>query len=81
MPADRLAGAPPGRLGDRDGVRVTVRDNGTGFDPGRLDEAAREGRLGVAQSMRGRISDLGGDTTVHSRPGDGTEIEFWLPRR
>ncbi|GAA2510357.1 hypothetical protein Ahu01nite_072460 [Winogradskya humida] len=63
------------------GVRVSVRDNGAGFAPDRLTEAAENGRLGVAQSMRGRITDLGGDTTIHSRPGEGTEVEFWVPRR
>ncbi|MEU4422843.1 ATP-binding protein [Actinoplanes sp. NPDC024001] len=64
-----------------DGVRVTVRDDGAGFTPERLAEAERAGRLGVAQSMRGRISDLGGTTIVHSRPGEGTEVEFWVPAR
>ncbi|GAA4707848.1 sensor histidine kinase [Phytohabitans rumicis] len=64
-----------------DGVRVTVRDDGLGIPEGRLAEAAEAGRLGVAQSMRGRIADLGGATTVTSRPGEGTEVEFWLPRR
>ncbi|MEV6928741.1 ATP-binding protein [Dactylosporangium sp. NPDC051485] len=63
-----------------DGVRITVRDNGAGFDPARLGEAAGEGRLGVAQSIRGRIEDLGGTTDVFSRPGQGTEIELWVPR-
>ncbi len=64
-----------------DGVRVTVRDDGVGFGPDRLAEAAAGGRLGVAQSMRGRIGDLGGTTIIHSRPGEGTEVEFWVPRR
>ncbi|MFC4072625.1 ATP-binding protein [Actinoplanes subglobosus] len=64
-----------------DGVRVTVRDDGTGIAPGRLEEAARTGRLGVVQSMRGRITDLGGTTGIHSSPGQGTEVEFWVPRR
>ncbi|GIJ55512.1 sensor histidine kinase [Virgisporangium aurantiacum] len=64
-----------------DGVRVTVRDNGVGFESRRLDEAARAGRLGVEQSIRGRIRDLGGTTTIRSRPGKGTEIELWIPRR
>jgi signal transduction histidine kinase len=64
-----------------DGVRVTVRDNGVGFESRRLDEAARAGRLGVVQSIRGRIRDLGGTTTIKSRPGKGTEVELWVPRR
>jgi signal transduction histidine kinase len=65
---------------EHDGVRVSVRDNGVGFPPGRPDYAARAGRLGIAQSMRGRIADCGGTTTIDSRPGKGTEVEFWIPR-
>jgi signal transduction histidine kinase len=65
---------------ERDGVRVTVRDDGTGFPPERPAEAAEAGRLGIAQSMRGRIADCGGTTTIDSRPGQGTEVEFWIPR-
>jgi signal transduction histidine kinase len=63
-----------------DGVRVSVRDNGAGFPPERPAEAAKAGRLGIAQSMRGRIADCGGTTTIDSRPGKGTEVEFWIPR-
>jgi signal transduction histidine kinase len=65
---------------ERDGVRVTVRDDGIGFRPERPAEAAEAGRLGIAQSMRGRIADCGGTTTIDSRPGRGTEVEFWVPR-
>ncbi|WP_433049717.1 MacS family sensor histidine kinase [Dactylosporangium sp. CS-033363] len=64
-----------------DAVRVTVRDDGVGFAPERLAEAADAGRLGVAQSMRGRVADLGGTTEISSRPGRGTEVEFHVPRR
>jgi len=45
-------------------VTVTVRDEGSGFPPGRLDEAAAAGRLGVAQSIKGRIRDLGGSVVI-----------------
>jgi signal transduction histidine kinase len=62
-----------------DGIRVTVRDDGAGFAADRLQEAARSGRLGVEQSIRGRIRDLGGTATVKSRPGIGTEVELWIP--
>ncbi|MBO0869815.1 MAG: sensor histidine kinase, partial [Micromonosporaceae bacterium] len=58
----------------------SVRDDGVGFGEHRLAEAAAAGRLGVAQSMRGRIADCGGTTTIDSRPGEGTEVEFWVPR-
>jgi signal transduction histidine kinase len=61
-------------------VTVTVRDDGPGIPDGRLDQAADEGRLGLAQSIRGRVRDFGGTVTVTSAPGEGTEIEMRLPR-
>ncbi|WP_433209047.1 MacS family sensor histidine kinase [Dactylosporangium sp. CS-047395] len=64
-----------------DAVRVTVRDDGVGFAPERLAEAEDAGRLGVAQSIRGRVADLGGTTEISSQPGRGTEVEFHVPRR
>ncbi|MFJ6198329.1 MacS family sensor histidine kinase [Micromonospora sp. NPDC092111] len=62
-------------------VTVSVRDAGPGIPEGRLVEAARQGRLGVAQSILGRIADLGGEVRIVSTPGEGTEIELVLPRR
>ncbi|GGK01048.1 histidine kinase [Pilimelia anulata] len=61
-------------------VTVTVRDDGPGIVPGRLDEAAADGRLGVAQSILGRLADLGGTATIHSEPDEGTEVELRVPR-
>lgn len=61
-------------------VTVTVRDDGPGIPPGRLDRARADGRLGVAQSVLGRIRDLGGSTELYSEPGEGTEIEMVVPR-
>lgn len=61
-------------------VTVTVRDNGPGIAPGRLAEATAEGRLGVAQSIQGRIEELDGKAVVESTPGAGTEVEMWVPR-
>jgi signal transduction histidine kinase len=60
-------------------VTVTVRDDGPGIPEGRLAQAASEGRLGVAQSIRGRLRDLGGTATISSAPGQGTEVELRLP--
>ncbi|MPZ26669.1 MAG: sensor histidine kinase [Micromonosporaceae bacterium] len=60
-------------------VTVTVRDDGPGIPDGRLAEAAAAGRLGVAQSIQGRMRDLGGAATVVSAPGQGTEVELRLP--
>jgi signal transduction histidine kinase len=61
-------------------VAVTVRDDGIGFDPERLTEARRNGRLGVAQSIIGRMSDIGGTAAVDSAPGRGTEVELRVRR-
>jgi signal transduction histidine kinase len=61
-------------------VVVSVRDDGPGLEPGRLESAAAEGRLGVAQSISGRLRDLGGAATVLSVPGQGTEVELRVPR-
>ncbi|WP_117212190.1 DUF5931 domain-containing protein [Allorhizocola rhizosphaerae] len=61
-------------------VTVTIRDDGPGMPDGRLEEAARAGRLGVQQSMRGRMRDSGGQATITSRPGEGTEVELKVPR-
>ncbi|WP_091665682.1 MacS family sensor histidine kinase [Micromonospora auratinigra] len=61
-------------------VTVSVRDEGPGIAEGRLAEAAAQGRLGVAQSIRGRVADLGGEVRIVSTPGAGTEIELSVPR-
>jgi signal transduction histidine kinase len=65
---------------DVDEVVVTVRDDGPGIPVGRLEQAVREGRLGVAQSIRGRVQDLGGTVCVESTAGQGTEVELRVPR-
>ncbi|WP_422724064.1 MacS family sensor histidine kinase [Kitasatospora purpeofusca] len=61
-------------------VTVSVRDDGPGFAPGRLGEAERAGRLGVSQSIRGRLLDLGGTAELYSTPGEGVEVELRVPR-
>lgn len=61
-------------------VVVTVRDDGPGIPEGRLAQAEREGRLGVALSIRGRMRDLGGSADLLSVPGQGTEVELRVPR-
>jgi signal transduction histidine kinase len=65
------------RLDDQ--LHVTIRDDGAGLAPGRLEAAEREGRLGVAGSIRGRIVALGGAATITSSPGQGTTVELALP--
>jgi signal transduction histidine kinase len=64
---------------DGAGVRVSIRDDGCGFGPGRLSVAAAAGRLGVSQSINGRLRDVGGSASVSSRPGEGTEVDLRVP--
>lgn len=62
-----------------DEVIVSVRDTGVGMDPGRVDAARAEGRMGITRSIVGRIEDLGGRAQLHSAPGAGTEWELTIP--
>lgn len=60
-------------------VAVSVRDEGPGIAPGRLDDARAEGRLGVSGSVCGRVEDLGGTATLDT--GDhGTTWRLVVPR-
>lgn len=61
-------------------MTVSIRDDGPGFAPGRLAEARAAGRLGVVQSIEGRLRDLGGTASFHSAPGEGVEVELTVPR-
>ncbi|GAA3812860.1 MacS family sensor histidine kinase [Nocardioides panacisoli] len=64
-------------LGDR--VELSVRDEGPGIPDRRLAEAEADGRLGVRESIRGRVRDLGGTATLVTGPS-GTEWEIVVPR-
>ena len=64
-------------LGGR--VVVSVRDDGVGIAPGRVREAAGQGRLGISQSIVGRIESLGGTAHLETTPGDGAEWELTVP--
>lgn len=64
-------------LGDR--VEVSVRDEGPGIAEGRLAAAEAEGRMGVSESIRGRVRDLGGTATLDTA-SYGTEWVLVVPR-
>jgi len=55
-------------------VQVFVRDRGPGF---RLDGVPPD-RRGVRESIVGRMARHGGSATVHTAPGQGTEVELVL---
>lgn len=58
-----------------DHVRVTVADDGVGFDPA----AARQG-MGLP-GMRSRAREADGDLAVDSTPGEGTIVTATVPGR
>ncbi len=55
-------------------VEVFVRDRGRGFEPG----AVPPDRRGISDSIVGRMRRHGGTATVHTAPGEGTEVELTL---
>src|SRR5512138_3681003 len=64
---------------DEKNVRISVFDNGIGFDQDQVQQQ-RTSRpsLGLA-GMEERAALLGGTVTVQSRPGYGTEVEAKIP--
>jgi signal transduction histidine kinase len=54
-------------------VRLTVTDDGTGFDPAKPD-----GGYGL-KGMADRVSQVGGTVEVTSAPGAGTEVRAEVP--
>lgn len=64
---------------DEGEIRVTITDNGRGFElKGRLDDLPRSGKLGLA-GMRERARLLGGTLEVKSIPGKGTTLIVEMP--
>ncbi len=60
-------------------IRITVKDNGKGFDlPKSVGDLTRSGKLGLA-GMQERVQLLGGNITLESKPGKGTSIIVEAP--
>jgi signal transduction histidine kinase/phage shock protein PspC (stress-responsive transcriptional regulator) len=59
-----------------DEVAIFVRDRGKGFD---LD-AVPEDRMGVRQSIIGRMERNDGKVTIRTAPGEGTEVRLEMRR-
>ncbi len=66
---------PGGPNEEPDGLRVTIRDTGLGFDPAGVGPA----RLGLRRSIIERIADWGGQASVESEPGQGTVVSLRWP--
>jgi signal transduction histidine kinase len=59
-----------------DEVAIFVRDRGKGFD---LDTVP-EDRMGIRQSIIGRMERNGGKATIRTAPGEGTEVRLEMTR-
>lgn len=60
---------------DKNGWRAKLSDNGVGFDPETVDGGSHYG----LKSMKERILKLGGNFSLKTAPGEGTEIEIIVP--
>jgi signal transduction histidine kinase len=59
-------------------VELHVLDNGSGFNPAQED--GPEPRIGLGLiGMRQRAQDVGGNVSIHSAPGSGTQVVALLP--
>jgi signal transduction histidine kinase len=57
-------------------VRALVTDAGVGFNLDDVDEA----KLGFAESIVGRLREVGGNARLFSAPGSGTTVALEVPR-
>jgi len=57
-------------------VEVFVKDRGPGFDPDRV----APDRMGVRESIRGRMERHGGRAEIRTAPGEGTEVRLTARR-
>jgi len=62
--------------GDEREVRLTVRDDGAGFDP---SASARDGSYGL-RGLQSLVEDGGGRVEVESSPGAGTTVRMAVER-
>ena len=62
-----------------DEVILWVRDNGVGMSAEQVEAAARKGRMGIRDSIVGRMAGLGGTAILKSSPGAGAEWELRFP--
>jgi signal transduction histidine kinase len=63
-----------------DQVALDIHDDGKGFDVDRLPLAADQTQGGFGlQTMRARVSQIGGQMIVESDPGQGTTLAIQIP--
>jgi signal transduction histidine kinase len=62
-------------INDQDGLRVSIEDNGIGFDKSTIDS---KNGLGM-KNIKARIDFLKGTLDIDSMPGKGTLVAFYIP--
>ncbi|MBS0333630.1 MAG: hypothetical protein JSS35_12755 [Proteobacteria bacterium] len=81
--ANSLRHAAPSRIelaaeaSGRDAIRITMQDDGSGFDPGAATGSPGEGR-GLA-NMRRRATQMGGELAIESGLGQGARLVLTIP--
>jgi two-component system, NarL family, sensor kinase len=61
-----------------DAIKLSVVDDGIGFDPAILDRCVARGHIGLA-SLAARIDAMGGSMKITSAPGGGTRASVTTP--
>ncbi len=61
------------------GLRLTVEDNGRGFDPGQLESAPPDQRGFGLRQIAERAKMMGGRVEILSRPGQGARLTVDVP--
>jgi PAS domain S-box-containing protein len=62
-------------VGSKSGIRLTISDDGAGFD---LEKVRVNGSLGLV-SMRERVRVVNGQLSLDSKSGQGTRVEVQVP--
>ncbi|MFH1003157.1 MAG: sensor histidine kinase [Chloroflexota bacterium] len=65
--------------GDGDNIRITVTDDGVGFDTGELQSHPERGNAFGLFSIRERMSFVGGHIEISSEPGHGSQVVAVAP--
>jgi len=61
---------------DPTGARIVVKDRGVGFDIAQIPSDRR----GITESIVGRLERAGGTALLRASPGQGTEVDMWIPK-
>lgn len=70
-PVDSFSPPPVGA--DNATIFVSIKDDGSGFDPEEVTES-----IGLSRSIKGRMKDAGGLADIQSAPERGTEVQLWI---